>query len=457
MPSFKRCWVIQEVALSKKAVLFYGQATTTLESLIRADFAIHELQVSGAFGANDALSNPLWNALAVHRMAKGVLESFDHQSPSDAIINDFLGEIRWSQASEAKDKVFSLYGILGASGVSPPLPDYSKSTADVYRGTAVAVIQSTKGLRILEQVDGTGATPDLASWVPDWSSWKHCIGLLGHYHANIPTTPTPFFDFRDDSRKLVVRGCTIDLIAARCEFSMAHQNEKLGDPDKYFGWTKNCPPTEPFWNNILETNPQHSAAILPFWNLRVLRAFVDFTLGVDPASASEETILALYYTLMSQCDSHEDAIRDHTEARLWLSILSGQPKLPGDHAVDPDQEPTVIHNIHDTLSLAEIMQTPEYTVYKLLCHSSVCRTFQDRIDRIRYKTVFYTASGKVGIAPYGIRAEDEVVLLEGLRMPMVVRSSGSDYRLVGQAHVQGIGGSDAWLGKDAEVREIGLV
>ena len=457
MPWFKRCWVIQEVALSKKAVFFYGQATTTLESLIRADFAIHELQVSGAFGANDAVSNPLWNALAVHRMAKGVLDSFNHQTPSDAIINDFLGEMRWSQASEPKDKVFSLYGILGASGVSPPLPDYSKSTADVYRETAVAVIQSTKGLRILEQVDSTGVTPDLASWVPDWSSWKHCIGLLGHYHASIPTTPTPFFDFRDDRRKLVVRGCTIDSIAARCEFSMAHKNEKLGDPDKYLTWTKNCQPTEPFWKSILEMNPQHSAAILSFWNLRVLRAFVDFSLGNDPASASEETILALYYTLMSQCDSHEDVVRDRTDARLWLFMLSGRQDLLGDDVVDAGQEPTAIRNVHDTPSLAEIMQTPEYTVCKSISHSSICRTFQDRIDRIRYKTIFHTASGKVGIAPYAIRAEDEIVLLEGLRMPMVVRQSGSDYRLIGQAHVQGIGGADAWLGKDAEVREICLV
>ncbi|MCJ1233179.1 hypothetical protein MMC14_001134 [Varicellaria rhodocarpa] len=238
---------------------------------------------------------------------------------------------------------------------------------------------------------------------------------------------------------------------------MAHKNEKLGDPDKYFTWTKNCQPTEPFWKSILEMNPQHNAAILPVWNLRVLRAFVDFALGIDPASASEETVLALYYTLMSQCDSHEDAVRDRTEARLWLSILSGQQKLLGDHAVDAGQEPTAIRIVHDTSSLAGIMQTPEYTVCKSISHSSICRTFQDRIDRIRYKTIFYTASGKVGIAPYAIRAEDEVVLLEGLRMPMVVRRSGFDYRLVGQAHVQGIGGGDAWLGRDAGVREIGLV
>ena len=453
---FKRSWIIQEVALSKKAILFYGRLTTTLDKLMRADSAIQELRVSGIFGAEDAISNPLWSVLAVHGKAKELLTSFDGYTPNDEIINSFLSEMRFSQASEAKDKAFSLRGLLAAAGVPTPPPDYSMSTAEIYRQTAVAVIRSTKGLMILEQIDGIGATPQLASWVPDWASAKHSIGLLGRSHASLPTV-TPYLDFRDNARQLIVKGSTVDTIVARCELSIAHKNERLGDPKYYFVWSRNCQPNESPWRNALEDNPQHSMTLIPLWNFRVLREFVKFALGPDVALASEESVLALYHTLMSHCDNHDDAIRDQAQARLWFSILSGQQQGLGNNAADTSQTSPIIQAIHNILSLTDLRKTSEYRVCQQTFQSSICRIFQDRIGRIRYKTIFRTASGKLGIAPYSIRAGDKIALLEGVRVPMVNRPFETAYRLVGQAYVQGIGGGETWLQPGSVPREMTLV
>ena len=230
---------------------------------MRADATIQELSVSGKFGAEDTISNPLWSALAVHGKAKQVLTTFNNRAPNDEVINNFLSEMRFSQASEAKDKAFSIRGLLEASGVSTHLPDYSASTAEVYRQTAVAVIWSTKGLMILEQIDGIGATPQLASWVPDWSSAKHSIGLLGHFHANLPTI-TPFFDFKDDAKQLIVEGSIVDTIVARCDLSIAHKNERLGDPTKYLSWFRNYQLNEAPWRKAIEESPQRSSTIISF-------------------------------------------------------------------------------------------------------------------------------------------------------------------------------------------------
>jgi hypothetical protein len=448
--------VVQEAALSKKAVLVYNRATASLDALFKAKSTLEQLEQSGVPGANTT-SNPLWNAFAVHHMAKKSLESSSSlQNPNNSTIGEFLGEARFSRTSGAKDKIFALYGLLATLGVPLPPTDYSKSTADIYREATAAVMQFSGSLTTLGQVDGLGATPHLASWVPDWASSKHSIGLLSDHYAAL-ATPTPFLEFRDDAKKLVLKGCIIDIITAHCELPIAHTSERLGGPEEYLSWSKNRQPIDSFWKDTLEANPQHSKAILFLWNFRVLRDFMYFALDHDPAAASDESVLTLYYTLMSHCANQEVVLKDQVWARIWFSILSGQRVDPKDDVADPQWMSEVMRVIRNTPQLAKTMMTPEYRAFERVSGSKICRTFHDRINRIRYKTVFRTASGKLGIAPYSIRTGDEIALFMGAPMPMVVRCSGAEYKVIAHAHVQGTGGGGAWPQEHSVVHEIMLV
>ncbi|KAL9072456.1 MAG: hypothetical protein Q9157_005102 [Trypethelium eluteriae] len=437
VPWFKRLWVVQEAAMSKKAILFYGQGRTSLESIFKAGLIMAELEASG-MGGTLALSNPHWNAFSVHSLAKRTLESKSLRNPTDSTVCDFLGEMRWSRCSEAKDKVFALHGLLTTAGLPLPPPDYSKSTADIYRETTIAVLKTTESIRILEQVDGLQGTPGLASWVPDWSSSTHNIGLLGNYYGALAIEDT-FFAFPEpDEKQLALRGSSIDVVTACCKLSLAHTNERLGNSNNYWTWSKNAQPSEPFWRDILKTNPEHSMTVLSFWNLRVLREFVNFALRNTPTLASEDSILELYNTLMCLCTSHEEVVEDQSGAWIWFSILAGQQVDIGAEETNDQWVDKAIRIIHDNPPLAGITRTSEYQIYKRISCMKTCSTFQERIERLAYKTLFRTASGKLGIAPHSIKCGDEIMLFAGGRVPMVVRRLEQEYRLVTSGHVEGL-------------------
>ena len=78
--------------------------------------------------------------------------------------------------------------------------------------------------------------------------------------------------------------------------------------------------------------------------------------------------------------------------------------------------------------------------HRALMHSAANRPF------------FTTSAGRTGLGPSGTMAGDQVVLLRGSECPIVLRKSGSEYRLVGTSYVNGIMLGEAWKGdQDAQM------
>ena len=73
-------------------------------------------------------------------------------------------------ATEPRDAVFGLYGILQRMNASLPLPDYSKSVEQIYTEIGKSVIVHDKSLHILRYTSERGTWTDLPSWVPDCRS-----------------------------------------------------------------------------------------------------------------------------------------------------------------------------------------------------------------------------------------------------------------------------------------------
>ena len=453
---------MQEAALGKKAFLYYDDARASLDSLFRAKNQVDEMEVEGML-SNVAMKSPLWSAFAVHDMAKKCLawRNSPYTVDEDTLCA-FLSEMRFSKTSEAKDKIYALYGLLQASNVQLSPPDYSRSTADIYRDATIAVIRSTKSIKVLENVDGLVSTEDLVSWVPDWASSKHSIGMLGHFTAFL-IKPPAWFDIRNKGRYLIVKGYTVDIISSRSQLAICHSNEQIGKRQDYLSWSKNQQPSESSWKEILTASPQYSSEILFLWNLRVLRAFIEFGLGSNPTVASEESILDLYRVLMSHWTRPEDCVKDQARARSWFLTLCGLSRV--DPITDiPGSDKPWMPNIHDTINhtpnLKPLIQTMEYQVYMDISKNTVFQSFHERISRIRYKTLFRAASGQLGLSPHSIRTGDEIILIAGIKVPMVVRQDGKFHRLIAQAHEGGIGDDATWRhwpGKDLAFDEITLV
>jgi hypothetical protein len=70
-------------------------------------------------------------------------------------------------ATESKDAMFALFGVLQKMDFGIPPPDYSKSMEDIYTEIAKFVILNDDSLQILERTAQHDTLSSLPSWVPN--------------------------------------------------------------------------------------------------------------------------------------------------------------------------------------------------------------------------------------------------------------------------------------------------
>ena len=66
------------------------------------------------------------------------------------------------------------------------------------------------------------------------------------------------------------------------------------------------------------------------------------------------------------------------------------------------------------------------------------------IEPALYRRIARTSKGYLALAPAATEPGDRIALLAGGRAPLVVRSKGDDWQLVGSVYVHGIMNGEAW-------------
>lgn len=143
----------------------------------------------------------------------GILRYASGFVPSKGALLNLLHETRTALATDPRDKIFGLLGLVPAEEGWGSLVDYNRTVWEVYRDIGARIIEQSKSLRLLSAIEVTsGELPScpavqasrstLASWVPDWSTTVQANALgLGATYQNpydaggsparftIPSTP----------------------------------------------------------------------------------------------------------------------------------------------------------------------------------------------------------------------------------------------------------------------------
>jgi hypothetical protein len=234
-PWFWRTWVVQEVAMNPNVELVLGSLSFAWDEL-ELIVSLLEGQLPQAWYLDQAVtalelpfsrinrirlrhqSRTTSNAQSIHKLS-GDLESKDYESEPDLL--DLLFMSRHLGASDPRDKIYALLG-LGKHDISP---DYSMSPSSVFTDFALQMIghvtneasqRAARGLdmsarnpavrRAMIMLSCAGRlnqrpSPDLASWVPDWSvnlqARPLIFGLGRHFCAG--GTRLGLFDWQPDS------------------------------------------------------------------------------------------------------------------------------------------------------------------------------------------------------------------------------------------------------------------
>ncbi|KAA8629882.1 hypothetical protein SMACR_04080 [Sordaria macrospora] len=83
-----------------------------------------------------------------------------------------------SQASDPRDKIFTLLGVITGAAADGLIADYSLSVEQVYTGLVAFALTKQGEVNILRYASGYAKSRNLPSWVPDWRLLSRDWGIM---------------------------------------------------------------------------------------------------------------------------------------------------------------------------------------------------------------------------------------------------------------------------------------
>lgn len=419
-----RIWVIQEVVLAKKALVVAGTKSVLLD-IFDATFTA----IWYCIDLRPNLMRPEWEGFG--RGLEGTLyriKSLDirrhlRQTPDTKAVR--LADVLWEvggapgrpyyTATDSRDILFGLLGIMAEEQTRGIRVDYSKSTVDVF--TMVTRVLISTGdedhisfhLDCCNPGDSAGLLP---TWVPDWQE----IGMHGvrTYRINHRQTfnatgnifaPTPALSVEGDDNILRRFGCRVDVITEVMqppEFiqSTPYDPSWIKDADNWFhsiasfvGLGSESGPGEDYiWRTVMRNQlhrnihvPRQERVSINEGTLALCRKIMRVQY-VDAGSLTEkEAEFVRNGPLLMGFGSNSQALNDQqvaSFASLWREVLASQN---------------------------------------------------------RNRTLFKTRKGMLGLGHVAIEADDIVSLVWGVCSPIILRPRRDEgFYFHGDAYVDGI-------------------
>ncbi|KAF7679744.1 hypothetical protein GT037_001395 [Alternaria burnsii] len=390
-PYFTRIWPLQEIALAQRCIILIGQHTIVD---IRSVFLMPHSHwwVRHNHPDNVELTSIRLEYRRVTTLHRRLLELFQsslnnsNAGPGPSIppsISEVLLHARSHQASEPRDKVFALYGILQRLEVYLEPPNYLRSVEDIYLEVSTAAICMDRSFRVFEGLTGC-FTYDLPSWSPDWSDHDHItkVAEWNDYKASGSSEA----QFSVHGRQLLAHGLRIDVV---CQEHVTLATTSF----------------------LIEADTLAKSLAEPLRNL-------------------SNVMKGQYLDLLG---------------KLFLDIWGDlQTRYTRDYAhrtwVQNDAEKTTDKNAVCRLIGYRSQTDTAKGVIKhcTILHAGACR----KLDR---KKLFQTRDGRLGIASEAVKSGDSIVLLQGCNLPMVVRPEGTKWKLIAPAYLPADGIMDGKL------------
>ncbi|ETS86705.1 hypothetical protein PFICI_00533 [Pestalotiopsis fici W106-1] len=170
-PWWTRVWIIQEITLARELVVLCGHDSISWHTL---DVGINAC-MQRPFSADFLALATVHYANMLFQIRHAVIYSKGAVTQPTYSLTHLLGRFRWSKATNARDKIYGLLGLV-AAGRDGPLTNlsYSQDVEKCYRDAIIDIIKSSGTLDILQLSRkppslGTVSaqnTLDLPSWVP---------------------------------------------------------------------------------------------------------------------------------------------------------------------------------------------------------------------------------------------------------------------------------------------------
>lgn len=410
-----RLWCVQEVALAKRAKVYWSHAHMSWETF--STVAIHIQAKHQGIIARVGLGG-VYNVT--------MLESFRRQlanpSRKPLALSRLLSLTRTHGVTERYDRIFSLSGLDRClCQISPAediiVPDYSRNIEDLYTSIAKKILYREGNLHLLSFVQHQRVieTRTLPSWVPQWHINQHTLVtqfdlLAGHpvLHTletawekssaplQLPPGASPTYDgpfHISDDDVLQVDGLLLAVVSTTCS-------------DAVFSSTSD--------NSWIDT--------LRHWHQSVVAWYTSESktdhIHKPPANQVEDVAFRVFYrTILGGHLRYRSVRRDlRAELEAFRTLLTSS-------------------NIRDT---------------------DHCRTTRAMVTQLcRSRKLFFTTDNQLGLGPQTVQPNDEVCYLSSAAVPLLLRPhfpTRQSWQLLGEVYVNGMASASQDYGpaKDAK-------
>ncbi|KAH7159529.1 heterokaryon incompatibility protein-domain-containing protein [Dactylonectria estremocensis] len=396
-PWWGRLWVVQELALSQSAHLLCGRSseswynlTVLIDALVRNEgqsVEVFEFIATFITSAFHQIHMPSF--VDRNQPDRNSSEPSTPGTKALAILN----ATRNTRATDPRDKIYGILGFFGDPESDPenifPLPDYTKTAAELYADVSRSIIKNTGNLNVMSSCYGfvQSAVPDLPSWATAWND-----------------TPLKYFDEEPFNAS---NGTSAIYEASGDSWSVLKIKGRRIDSVKY---------PSPIPNQLQYTNEIST---------QLWRDWTELAFSLQSYPADETIADILMNTLCWGSNLKLDRLKpgEYQETfDAWIKILRG-----------PDTLEVTSQNIFTD----ETAHTYSRRV-SFLTWGRVLGT---------------TTNSKLAQLPLSADVGDEIVIFNGGKLPFLIRPEGDNFKLVGPCYIHGIMDGEAFPMDESESGE----
>ncbi|EXJ91902.1 hypothetical protein A1O3_00452 [Capronia epimyces CBS 606.96] len=446
---FHRLWVIQEAAVARSALVAWGDCEIAWEwvglaaAILRTNYGRLRRETS-ALSAHEAESRAVPTGVLNAYFMYRVSESQRYFTPLRFSLSQLLSLTRQFDCQDDRDRVYGLLGIPMTDNASKNIvPDYNKSSTEVYIELAQEIIRHSLSLNLLSSVQRHYTSfwdhyyqpreqdfdENAPSWVPQWHVvFAQTLALLSPHPSFAASAREPV-KVRScaESTKLTLRGVILDRISAfeRSNFRDFWRGER---PSEFWGRHRVVESLETILKEASLTKRKIEGIAMTITGGKNWYGLPVQDLSIHLADFAkcllkEGLVWSLKMTAFGS--SYADSSNDWETIRSDDSDKELAPRWikPGDLSIGSAS--TSSSDIV-TLEVLEELSRGGNADRFLDATATTC------VRRAR----FTTGSGLIGVGPEALVVNDLVCVLYGGDVPFIIRPKGTAFELIGECYIR---------------------
>jgi hypothetical protein len=390
---YLRSWVTQEVVRPEVMICLFGdEASATTFSIDLLGYLIHQVQIPGRprmpQGGIRSAQKHIQQAVQVHSWCQ--LRTSVHQDPSGINLIKILSRLRSAEATDKRDKIYSVLSILKEDDRKAIRVDYAETNTveQTYTDLARHCISTPDYMRMLEHAGTKRQITGMPTWVPDWSFEPRFPLDSRHYRAAGDTTCNA--SLSPCGQKIITKALFFDKIMS-LGFEVAYPEYKL-------------------MNETFAGEHPHGVTIVLEATCQRFCQVVKQRYNRNPGRNSDDPLDQIISRTLTADRGFGDRRATPADVQFYRAFMNRYP--PG--------------------SLASI-QTGDNAV------EDSFRPFQVMTDHCqRGRKICLTQGGLLALVPSDSQAGDLIMLLSGGNLPFVLRNNKEHgFGVIGHAYLHG--------------------